>query len=134
IWGSGPSDVYAVGQIHKLTGTPLYVYHYDGLAWGMPAQNPDPGGTMPALHGVWGTDASHIWVVGEGGTVLFWDGNAWNALLTGAGGTETLSAIWGSNPRDLWIAGSAGVRHFNGTMWMPLGSLSAPVTIWLSPN
>jgi hypothetical protein len=27
-------------------------------------------GTTPNLHGIWGSSASNVWVVGDGGTIL----------------------------------------------------------------
>jgi hypothetical protein len=141
IWGSSANDVYAVGQRHTLSGTPLYISHWDGSAadggtpmWTNISAMADPGGTMPPMHAVWGTDASHVWVVGEGGTVLFYNGSVWQPLLAGAGASETLTAVWGSGPRDVWVAGSAGVRHFNGTAWAPVAGIGAASTIWLSVN
>jgi hypothetical protein len=31
---------------------------------------PATSGTVLALHAIWGSDASHVWAVGNGGTVL----------------------------------------------------------------
>jgi len=141
IWGSAATDVYAVGQRHTLSGTPLYIRHYGnatacdgGPCWSDLTPMADPSGTMLPMHAVWGSDASHVWVVGEGGQVLFWNGSVWTAPLTGAGSSETLLAVWGSGPRDVWVAGSAGARHYNGTMWSPVPGLGAATTIWLSAN
>jgi hypothetical protein len=133
IWGTSASNIYAVGSRHTLTGLPLYISHYDGTAWDdSQTQAADPNGTAPRLRAVWGSDASHVWVVGDGGTVLFWNGTLWAPQLSGAGTAETLYAVWGSGPRDVWVAGTAGARHFNGQSWSPIAGLGSAVTLWLS--
>jgi len=136
IWGSSAQDVYMVGNGHSIAnvGDPLLVRHYDGTTWTDISSTIDPNKAMLPLHAVWGADASHIWAVGEGGNVVYWNGSLWTSLLTGAGTSETLQAVWGSGPRDVWIAGTAGVRHFNGTAWSQIPGLTAPVALWLSAN
>ncbi len=57
LWGSGASDVWAVGD-----GT---IVHWDGSAW-------TTSGTWwwQVLFGIWGSGASDVWAVGAGGTIL----------------------------------------------------------------
>src|SRR6185295_7758822 len=84
LWGSGPNDVWMVGHGHSLaTGFPLSIEHYDGTAWSNGAGMLDPQGTLPPLTGIWGSDATHVWAVGKGGTIVFWDGTLWNSVLSG---------------------------------------------------
>ncbi len=136
VWGSAKNDVYVVGNGHSIAGvgSPLLIRHYDGVTWSDVSSTVDPSHAMGPLNAIWGSDASHVWAVGENGNVIFWNGTVLTPLLTGATSTESLKAIWGSGPRDVWIAGSAGVRHFNGTAWSPISGLSGPTTIWLSAN
>ena len=136
VWGSSAKDVYIVGNGHSIAGVgnPLLVEHYDGTAWTDISSTIDPSRSMSPLNAVWGTDATHVWAVGDGGNVLFWNGTLWKPLLSGAASTESLSAIWGSGPADVWVAGSGGVRHFNGTAWSKIPGLNNPTAIWLSPN
>ncbi len=58
VWGSGPSDVWAVGW----GGT---ILRWDGRAWARVSS----GATVDLL-GVWGSGPSDVWAVGEGGTIL----------------------------------------------------------------
>ena len=58
VWGSGPSDVFAVGDV----GT---IVHYDGTGWSVMSS-----GTHRCLAGVWGSSASDVFVVGSYGTIL----------------------------------------------------------------
>jgi hypothetical protein len=133
IWGTAANDVWVVGNRHSIAGigNPLRIEHFDGNTW--TADNTlDPQGMIPALHAVWGADATHVFAVGEGGNVAFWNGTMWAPVLSGAGASETLVSVWGSGPKDVWVAGSAGVRHFNGMSWSQVPGLSSPVSIWLS--
>lgn len=43
------------------------------------------------LNGVWGTDASNVWAVGQSGTIVRWNGTAWAAQQSGT--MNTLSAV-----------------------------------------
>jgi hypothetical protein len=98
VWGSGASDVWAVGG--GLPGT-ITILHWDGSAWtsvsiGMPN----------TLYGVWGSGASDVWGAGYGGTILHWDGSAWTSVSSGT--TNDLRAIWGSGASDVWAVGGGG--------------------------
>jgi hypothetical protein len=136
VWGSSAKDVYIVGNGHSIAGVgnPLLIEHYDGTAWTDISSTLDPTRSMGPLNAVWGTDATHVWVIGDGGNALFWNGTLWKPLLTGAGSSERLKTIWGSGPADVWVGGSGGVRHFNGTAWSQIPGLTNPNAIWLSPN
>jgi hypothetical protein len=65
--GQGPElDVFVVGP------TPNgMILHYDGHAW-----SPMPSGTSHWLCSGWGTSRSDVFAVGEGGTILHYDGSA----------------------------------------------------------
>lgn len=121
-----------VGFRHSLaTGLPLAIEHYDGQAWSDGAGSLDPQGALPPLNAVWGSDATHVWAVGDNGTIVFWNGQLWKSVLSGT--TDKLSAVWGSGPTDVWVAGAGGMRHFNGTTWAPIPGLSSPpIAVWLS--
>lgn len=58
IWGSGPSDVFAVGD----SGT---IMHYNGAQWSIM-----PSGTSHDLHGIWGSGPSDVFAVGDSNTVV----------------------------------------------------------------
>lgn len=75
VWGSGPSDVYVVGQ-------PGLIYHYDGTAW---ARQNCP--TTEPLTSVWGDPQSNrIYVTGHRGVILRSSGDGvWTAMNSGTG-------------------------------------------------
>ncbi len=91
IWGSGPNDVFAVGD----TGT---VLHYDGKQWTAMAS-----GVAVALSSVWGTGPRDVYAVGDSGTIIRYDGSKWSSMPSGT--SERLDAIWGSGPDDLFVIG-----------------------------
>lgn len=103
VWGSGPSDVYALGTFDLV--------HYDGTTW----TNVDihAGGDDAR---VFGTSASDVWVSGSSELNHF-DGMTWTTVET-TGFVGDISAIWGPAPNDLWGVGSAGaIAHYDGKTW-----------------
>lgn len=58
VWARSSTDVWAVGD-------EATIVHFDGTSW---ARVPVAalGDRRPALFEVWGADAEHVWVVGEG--------------------------------------------------------------------
>jgi hypothetical protein len=64
VWGSGPSDVYVVGD----GGT---ILHHDGRKpTGFPWWTAMKSSVGNTLYGVWGSGASDVFVVGDRGTIL----------------------------------------------------------------
>jgi len=79
LWGSSPSDVYAVGGASNRGG---FIWHYDGTTWSdlpLPRDIPmltfdmpgdDDPTDVPGLFKVWGDGAGTVWVVGGVNTIL----------------------------------------------------------------
>ena len=44
---------------------------------------------------VWGSSGSDVFAVGNGGTILHYDGSAWSAMTSGT--TFALNGVWGSS-------------------------------------
>jgi hypothetical protein len=128
VWGNGPNDVWAVGA----SGT---VVHWNGTAAAWEDRSPkndarftDVYGSLTALlFGVWGSGPD-VWVVGDGGTVLRWDGDRWESLGKTGGLTNvtaTLRGVCASGPDDVWAvgygftaSGAVGyVLHRDGSGW-----------------
>lgn len=104
-----------------------------GLCW----ENPFPVGND--LYGVGGTGANDVWVVGNLGTAMHYDGNKWAGTLPG--GPQDLRGVWSASPNDVWAAGNGGaILHWTGTTWQPVASAttvnlrsiwgSGPKDIW----
>ncbi|NOU29803.1 MAG: hypothetical protein HOO96_18010 [Polyangiaceae bacterium] len=73
LWGSSPSDLYAI-----ITDTGLpHAVHFDGTSWtGIAAVTGRP-------RSVWGSAANDVWIVGGAGSVFHFDGTRWSTQTSG---------------------------------------------------
>ena len=106
LWGSGSSDVYAVG------GTKMQ--HWNGSTWADTASS-----ASAALLAIWGSSATDVYACGKTGTFVHSSGGAFSAVTGNPLGTEDCTAIWGSSSSDIYI-GETNVYHYNGTSWSPV--------------
>lgn len=91
MWGTSPSDVYAVG----FRGT---ILHYDGTGWSSMVS-----GTPWELWDVWGTSATDVYAVGYLGTILHYDGTVWSDLAIYNQLGPTHRGIWGTSSGLVYI-------------------------------
>jgi len=101
------------------------------------------------LHGVWGSSATDIWVVGSdsssnpSGVILHYDGAKWSDVSPA--NTPGLRAVHGSAATNVWACGSGKNAHrFDGTQWSAVdtGNLEqkqdvrafAPGDVWIATN
>lgn len=116
MWAEAENKIWAVGD----KGTLL---RFDGTQWSLLAIP-----TQEDLLYVWGTDATHLWVVTRLGTVFTYNG-AWSKAA------EPLTDIWtpffaedivqhnllcGFSGNDIWLGGRASadpIYHFDGARW-----------------
>ncbi len=104
IWGSGPSDVYALSTFDLI--------HYDGSTWS--EIDLDAGANDGQ---VWGTSASDVWVMTDRSELSHFDGTNWQTVDT-YDFVGDLATVWGPAPDDLWAAGGAGsIAHYDGSAW-----------------
>ncbi|MCS6912242.1 MAG: glucosyltransferase-I, partial [Myxococcota bacterium] len=69
-----------------------------------------------------------VWVVGNEGTILRWNGRSWQRHPTGV--REELSGVFGHGPRDIWVVGNKGtLLHWDGHTW--LSPQRRPTDQWL---
>lgn len=119
IWGSGSTDVFAVGGPLG-NGQESLVIHYDGTSW----KELHPGGTE-TYWWVGGSGANDVWMVGENGRISHWDGESFVEHASGT--TATLWGVWAKAENDAWIVGGTPeggtnapndiVLHWNGASW-----------------
>ena len=72
IWGSSPSDIFAVGSDAAGKGM---IRHYDGNSWQLM--------NIPVtanIYGIWGTSASDVYAVGGDDIILHYDGDTWTTM------------------------------------------------------
>jgi len=67
VWGSGPNDVYVVGNLPGVEPAhPGRLYHFDGTAWARVTAI----GDIPGPAGIWGTGPNDVWVLLSDGRLL----------------------------------------------------------------
>lgn len=57
---------------------------------------------------VWGSDSDHVYVVGDGGTMLQCAAGASACTVLDSGTPQYRSAVWGSDASNVYVVGSAG--------------------------
>ncbi len=102
-----PADVFAVGA-DKGRG-PL-VLHYDGKTW----QHVQTG-TSGDLWWVQAIPGGPVLMSGASATVLRFDGQRFERMLTPGLGKQTVYGVWGTSGDDFYAVGSAAGR--NGFIW-----------------
>lgn len=116
VWGTGPDDLYAVGPAGEGGSTLL---HRDAAGWSRISL-----GLSIDLHAVWGTGAGPVFVVGQQGTVVRFDGSSWTVQDTGT--FEHLWSVWGLSETQVFAAGTNGTTlFFDGSSWQRLESGSS---------
>ncbi|MFW6050061.1 MAG: hypothetical protein ACODAU_02735 [Myxococcota bacterium] len=80
------------------------------------------GVEVPLLNWTHAFGPDDRFVVGNGGTVLRYDGDGFERMATPT--TEDLWGVWGAAPDDVWAVGGSGrtgsvatVLHFDGASW-----------------
>jgi hypothetical protein len=119
MWGNGPNDVWAVGEIGSggsdSTGGAI---HWDGARWSavttLAAKDLADG-----FISVWSSGADDVWIGGRT-TVHHWDGQSWTEPVTISGGIGYVVA--GTGPNDVWAVGSKDdgtgfSEHWDGSSW-----------------
>lgn len=67
-----------------------------------------------SLAGVSALDATHVWAVGHGGTILFYDGSSWTAQASDT--TDTLrGGVSAVDETHVWAVGDLGLILFGTT-------------------
>ena len=87
-----------------------------GTCSGSESWTPMASGTTEHLNEVWGASADDVWIAGDGGTLLHWDGTASSAVPSGV--TVTLHDVMGADATHVWAVGEGGtVIFWNGSTW-----------------
>lgn len=117
IWGSSSGDVWAVGGRGRAAGQAT-VLRYQGGSWTVPDVPELARPAVNAFFKVWGTGADNVYIVGQNGGCLQWDGTALTEF--GVGTSEDLISLWGTGPDDVLLVGGRGngvLSHWNGDEW-----------------
>lgn len=131
-WGSGPSDVWAVGG--DISGElPGGIFHNDGSGWTLQAtaSNDSTGGARDAFK-VWGRSANDVFVVGTRSLTTHWDGSTWTDIDSPIDESVTLFTVSGDSAGAIAVGGQG-----NGTaqtMTASAATLAAPTPDQLAPG
>lgn len=65
---------------------------------------------------IWGTSSNDIFLVGQSGTIVHYDGSNWTPMNSGT--TVSLRGVWGNAGDDVYAVGDSGtILHYDGDMW-----------------
>ena len=101
----------------------------DNWCW----QNPMPQGNT--IKDIWASSPDNVWVVGDYGTIMHWDGNNWNNISCGT--ENSLNGVWGTSTGEVWAVGYTGtVLHYkdNQCSVVSFGSNDDLNDVWVDEN
>jgi hypothetical protein len=110
------------GALYEI-GDENHLYRYDGLfVRSFAVVSPQH------LRAVWGDEHAAV-AVGNGGTILEWDGDSWSQKTSPT--AVNLVAVWGSSPTDVYAAGPNVLVHYTGSTWDIVAGVTGSFTeIW----
>ncbi|MFL5598779.1 MAG: hypothetical protein ACJ78I_00095 [Gemmatimonadaceae bacterium] len=116
VWGSSASDVFAVRQFPQANFNNVGIDHFNGQSWTQTYTRLCSGCTL-AVRAVWTGAPGTAISVGEAGSILRFNGTAWNSEASGT--TAHLRAVWGASATGpVFAAGDAGTILVNsGSGW-----------------
>lgn len=114
-----------------LSSTAARTQPCSGSVWDAMLPTPTPA----SLLDIWYAGPADITAVGDGGTVLNFDGSSWQTVDTGF--DIEPSGVWGA-AGHVYIVGETGAcLHYNGSVWesIPVGTTADVYGVWASgPN
>ena len=96
MWASSPTQAWVLGQ---LSNGNERIWTLNGKA-----MTPVPSPVSYRLNGIFGSDANNVYVVGEAGTVLRWNGAALQ-LQNVNGYARCLYGVWVADANRAWAVG-----------------------------
>jgi hypothetical protein len=94
------------------------MFHYNGTI----AQLYEPDSLHSgSFHSMWGMSSTDMYAVGDGGTILHFDGSTWTKMQSGT--TKDIAEIWGTSDANIWGSGwnehtgSVVILHYDGAAW-----------------
>jgi hypothetical protein len=128
IWGSDAKHVWGIATD---ANADVKIVYSDGTAWS------DVQTSTVGLSAIWGSSVNDVWVAGNLGTVMHFNGTTWSTMPSGT--QNPLLAVSGSGPNDVWFVGTLStVLHYDGTTLAPPSSVPPSASlndVWSSgPN
>jgi hypothetical protein len=98
--------------------TPGIVWHLKTVAGVWTVQSTP---VTNSLWGVWGPSPTDVFAVGQGGTVLHYNGTSWQSMTTPAASTVWFYGVHGTSSNNVMAVGQSGgfgyVMSYNGSTW-----------------
>lgn len=116
VWGESPDDLWAVGGQGRSDGQQTVLRFQNG-AWTDVTPTLERPGVF-AFFKVWGTSASDVFIVGQRGAILHWNGT--ELVEQSAGTSDDLIALWGVAPDRIVAVGGRNngvIAIYDGTEW-----------------
>jgi len=146
-WGTSPSDLWVVGGPSQAAPSAEregdVVLHYDGTAFKrvtIQALVDKPSSAGKNIFKVWGASASEVFIVGDSGLALHFDGTDWQRKDTTIT-SGPLFTVAGRSASDVYAVGGLldGIfLHYDGTSWeridLPLDAPQAIQGVWTAPG
>jgi hypothetical protein len=133
VWGANPSDIWAVGGNADESGVPTVLRDtgtgFEAVA--LPVlERPD----VKAFFKVWGSGEDDVYIVGQNGAVLHWNGEILEELHVGV--SQDLITVWGTGPSRVAMVGGRknGVMAlWDGKEWRSpeMGNFPGLNGVWL---
>lgn len=82
IWGASAEDIWAVGGDLANVENGGVLWRFDGRTWRQEDLSAIDADGVPTLFKVWGRSATEVYVCGERGTALRYNGTTWERLQT----------------------------------------------------
>jgi hypothetical protein len=76
-----------------------------------------PDSTGHTFRAAWAAAPDDLWLVGDHGVVVRWDGKSRARVVYQGPNDVSLKAITGRGPNDVWVAGTNHVAHWDGEGW-----------------
>lgn len=77
-----------------------------------------PDASHITMKRVWGSSGNDVYVAGNRGILLHYDGSKWAQVGREALGDGDVGDVWGTGPNDVYAPSSSkGVAHFDGKAW-----------------
>lgn len=147
VWGTSPDDVWAVGGPAQVVPDGVeregfVVLRFDGTAWTrveIDALADKPASQGTNLFKVWGANADDVFIVGDSGLALHYDGQTWTEQSTGA--NDPLFTVVGRSADDVYAVGglvAPVMVHWDGTAWSMVDLPPLPPEVmqgvWTAPG
>jgi hypothetical protein len=104
-----PGSVDAV-EMGEPAAAPTAAPTVGGLLWDV-----EIFGGGGRLRGVWGSSATDVYAVGDGGIVVRSSGDGrWTTLPSGC--SDDLHAVWGAGPDEIYVVGAVAMPSWSGSV------------------